>query len=58
MKVKQTDADRKILATTGHPQGPQFIGPRQVSNCNRYDEHRQYFYRTANGSWRCPEVHN
>ena len=50
----QTNTDRSLLQQTGHPQGPQYIGPRQVRNCTNYDEHRQDFYRDRGGAWNCP----
>lgn len=48
----QTEADRKILDQAGHPEGPQYIGPRQVE-CTHYDEHRYSFYRKGS-KWVCP----
>ena len=50
---RQTPADKAILEQVGHPQGPQYIGPRQV-DCIHYDEHRYSFYRDSTGRWQCP----
>jgi len=51
MAVRQTDQDRAILAVLGHPEGPQFIGPRAV-RCRNYDEHRDGFHRVGR-TWVC-----
>ena len=51
-----TAADKAILATYGHPEGPIFgFGPRSVE-CRHYDEHRHQFNR-QDGQWHCNECH-